>query len=122
MVPNILFITDVNWPGSSIDMVDLHRRVERLLRSNNDPVSPQPSLSPRSSLSSVSPPVSPQLHKVSPKVNYSFENNNPVLMDKASEIARMTEPNLYNGPNIITPYKYSDADPLYQNIGWFKYF
>lgn len=48
-----------------IDMVDLHRRVERLLKINDNQVhtpSPgrsQPSLSPRSSLSSVSPPISP---------------------------------------------------------------
>lgn len=51
-----------------VDMVDLHRRVERLLRGseqqNNLIGTPssgrsQPSLSPRSSLSSVSPPVSP---------------------------------------------------------------
>ncbi|XP_060530256.1 protein kibra isoform X2 [Cylas formicarius] len=47
-----------------IDMVDLHRRVERLLKNNDGPHIPspgrsQPSLSPRSSLSSVSPPVSP---------------------------------------------------------------
>ncbi|XP_074111346.1 WW and C2 domain containing protein kibra isoform X1 [Cotesia typhae] len=51
-----------------VDMVDLHRRVERLLRgseqnlgSTGTPSSgrSQPSLSPRSSLSSVSPPVSP---------------------------------------------------------------
>ncbi|XP_030758332.1 protein kibra isoform X1 [Sitophilus oryzae] len=45
-----------------IDMADLHRRVERLLKTDNtipSPVRSQPSLSPRSSLSSVSPPVSP---------------------------------------------------------------
>ncbi|XP_076757502.1 WW and C2 domain containing protein kibra isoform X1 [Xylocopa sonorina] len=50
-----------------VDMVDLHRRVERLLRgteqnnlvSTPSPGRSQPSLSPRSSLSSVSPPVSP---------------------------------------------------------------
>ncbi|XP_045453380.1 protein kibra [Melitaea cinxia] len=51
-----------------IDMVDLHRRVERLLRgaSFTDSVTPgtssspsQPSLSPRSSLSSASPPPPP---------------------------------------------------------------
>ncbi|XP_047515702.1 protein kibra isoform X1 [Pieris napi] len=51
-----------------IDMVDLHRRVERLLRgsSYNDSATPgasscqsQPSLSPRSSLSSASPPPPP---------------------------------------------------------------
>lgn len=48
-----------------VDMVDLHRRIERLLKGNDSTVntpSPgrsQPSLSPRSSLSSVSPPVSP---------------------------------------------------------------
>lgn len=46
-------------------MADLHRRVERLLK-NSDNITPspspgrsQPSLSPRSSLSSVSPPISP---------------------------------------------------------------
>lgn len=48
-----------------IDMVDLHRRVERLLKGPDSvgntpsPGRSQPSLSPRSSLSSVSPPVSP---------------------------------------------------------------
>lgn len=52
-----------------IDMVDLHRRVERLLRGssyNTDSITPgassspsQPSLSPRSSLSSASPPPPP---------------------------------------------------------------
>lgn len=47
-----------------IDMADLHRRVERLLKGNDavntpSPIRSQPSLSPRSSLSSVSPPVSP---------------------------------------------------------------
>lgn len=48
-----------------IDMVDLHRRVERLLKGSDNnintpsPVRSQPSLSPRSSLSSMSPPVSP---------------------------------------------------------------
>lgn len=50
-----------------VDMVDLHRRVERLLRGSEQnnlvgtpsPGRSQPSLSPRSSLSSVSPPVSP---------------------------------------------------------------
>ncbi|GJQ65403.1 hypothetical protein Trydic_g7513 [Trypoxylus dichotomus] len=48
-----------------VDMVDLHRRVERLLKGNDStmntpsPGRSQPSLSPRSSLSSVSPPVSP---------------------------------------------------------------
>ncbi|XP_068623042.1 protein kibra isoform X2 [Battus philenor] len=52
-----------------IDMVDLHRRVERLLRGtsyNADSITPgtssspsQPSLSPRSSLSSASPPPPP---------------------------------------------------------------
>ncbi|KAK9886964.1 hypothetical protein WA026_019222 [Henosepilachna vigintioctopunctata] len=48
-----------------IDMADLHRRVERLLKNSDSsphipsPGRSQPSLSPRSSLSSVSPPVSP---------------------------------------------------------------
>ncbi|KAJ3658274.1 hypothetical protein Zmor_010024 [Zophobas morio] len=45
-----------------IDMLDLHRRVERVLKAKYSTPSPcrsQPSLSPRSSLSSVSPPVSP---------------------------------------------------------------
>ena len=55
-----------------VDMVDLHKRVERLLKGSDQinsvtannlgtpsPGRSQPSLSPRSSLSSVSPPVSP---------------------------------------------------------------
>ncbi|CAG9762587.1 unnamed protein product [Ceutorhynchus assimilis] len=49
--------------SSNVDMADLHRRVERLLKNDSphipSPVRSQPSLSPRSSLSSVSPPVSP---------------------------------------------------------------
>lgn len=109
----------MNWPGPSIDMVDLHKRVERLLRSNNtDPVSPQPSLSPRSSLSSVSPPVSPQLHKLSPKVNYNFESSNPVIYE-VSEMSRMNDGNLPTvNPIGAAAYKYKDdSDPLYQNIG-----
>lgn len=54
-----------------IDMVDLHRRVERLLKGSGDtnvntpsPVRSQPSLSPRSSLSSMSPPVSPMYENI----------------------------------------------------------
>lgn len=52
----------------TVDMVDLHRRVEKLLRHSDNhlgilstpsPGRSQPSLSPRSSLSSVSPPISP---------------------------------------------------------------
>lgn len=59
--PQCLGTTNVEKP---IDMADLHRRVERLLKNNDNshvpsPVRSQPSLSPRSSLSSVSPPVSP---------------------------------------------------------------
>ncbi|XP_033224229.1 protein kibra [Belonocnema kinseyi] len=51
-----------------VDMVDVHRRAERLLKGSDtnpgnfgtpSPGRSQPSLSPRSSLSSVSPPVSP---------------------------------------------------------------
>ncbi|XP_025831518.1 protein kibra isoform X2 [Agrilus planipennis] len=56
----------------AIDMVDLQKRVARLLKINNDPVSictpspsrSQPSLSPRSSLSSVSPPMSPMYENI----------------------------------------------------------
>ncbi|KAF5304566.1 hypothetical protein FQA39_LY09617 [Lamprigera yunnana] len=60
--PQCITSTNTDKP---VDMVDLHRRVERLLKENDCPIntpSPgrsQPSLSPRSSLSSVSPPVSP---------------------------------------------------------------
>ncbi|KAF5305933.1 hypothetical protein FQR65_LT07544 [Abscondita terminalis] len=60
--PQCITTTNTDKP---VDMVDLHRRVERLLKENDSNVntpSPgrsQPSLSPRSSLSSVSPPVSP---------------------------------------------------------------
>ncbi|XP_043188299.1 protein kibra-like [Amphibalanus amphitrite] len=44
--------------GSGVDMVDLQRRVERLLHASDGELQPA-SLSPRSSLESVSPPVSP---------------------------------------------------------------
>ena len=44
--------------GSGVDMVDLQRRVERLLHASDGELPPA-SLSPRSSLESVSPPVSP---------------------------------------------------------------
>ncbi|CAG9820133.1 unnamed protein product [Phaedon cochleariae] len=56
-----------------IDMADLHKRVERLLKPAESPARPasppgrsQPSLSPRSSLSSVSPPVSPVYENLPP--------------------------------------------------------
>lgn len=109
----------MNWSGPSIDMVDLHRRVERLLRPNGEPVSPQPSLSPRSSLSSVSPPISPQLHKFSPKMNYSFENN-PVLYEKAADVAHAYDNTLSNTSNTVAGYNYSDNNPVYENIGNFE--
>ncbi|XP_057670637.1 protein kibra isoform X1 [Diorhabda carinulata] len=57
--------TGTNNTDKPIDMADLHKRVERLLRNSDStthipsPSRSQPSLSPRSSLSSVSPPVSP---------------------------------------------------------------
>lgn len=68
--PQCLGLSNVSVTAEKpVDMVDLHRRVERLLRtgsseSSNLLPSPSsgrslPSLSPRSSLSSVSPPVSP---------------------------------------------------------------
>ena len=68
--PQCLGLSNVNVAAEKpIDMVDLHRRVERLLRSGSSESSnllpspssgrSQPSLSPRSSLSSVSPPISP---------------------------------------------------------------
>lgn len=53
-----------------VDMVDLHRRVERLLKGSDSTIHTpstgrsQPSLSPRSSLSSVSPPISPMYENV----------------------------------------------------------
>ncbi|XP_017772519.1 PREDICTED: protein kibra isoform X1 [Nicrophorus vespilloides] len=54
-----------------VDMVDLHRRVERLLKGSTDSTvntpstgRSQPSLSPRSSLSSVSPPISPMYENI----------------------------------------------------------
>lgn len=53
-----------------IDMADLHRRVEKLLKGSDNivntpsPVRSQPSLSPRSSLSSMSPPISPMYENI----------------------------------------------------------
>lgn len=68
--PQCLGLSNISVTAEKpVDMVDLHRRVERLLQtgsseSSNLLPSPSsgrslPSLSPRSSLSSVSPPVSP---------------------------------------------------------------
>jgi len=68
--PQCLGLSNVSITAEKpVDMVDLHRRVERLLRSGSSESSnllpspssgrSLPSLSPRSSLSSVSPPVSP---------------------------------------------------------------
>lgn len=66
--PQCVSTTSTDKP---VDMVDLHRRVERLLKENDcgtntpSPGRSQPSLSPRSSLSSVSPPVSPMYENIS---------------------------------------------------------
>ncbi|PSN40195.1 hypothetical protein C0J52_12889 [Blattella germanica] len=68
--PQCLGLSNISVSSEKpIDMVDLHRRVERLLRTGSSESSnllPSPtsgrsqqSLSPRSSLSSVSPPISP---------------------------------------------------------------
>ena len=60
--------------GSGVDMADLQRRVERLLHASDGELQPA-SLSPRSSLESVSPPVSP------------FEAGPPPAYEPAEECA-----------------------------------
>lgn len=66
--PQCITVTSPVVDSRPVDMEDLHRRVEKLLK-NGDTPSPgrsQSSLSPRSSLSSVSPPVSPLYDPTAP--------------------------------------------------------
>lgn len=98
-------MSDVQWNSPAIDMVDLHRRVERLLRPNGEASSPQPSLSPRSSLSSVSPPVSPLYDPALKQNKLSFPYE-PVLGD---------DKHIYDNLPLRTGY--CGSDPLYENIG-----
>lgn len=92
-----------------IDMVDLHRRVERLLKSNDNnnlthtssPGRSQPSLSPRSSLSSVSPPVSPMYENlpclVPPPTYEQVERDRRLLLEqKPSSDERLADLRLSN--------------------------
>ncbi|CAH0560752.1 unnamed protein product [Brassicogethes aeneus] len=87
-----------------IDMADLHRRVERLLKSSDSntpsPVRSQPSLSPRSSLSSVSPPVSPMYENlpcIGPPPTYEQVERDRRIMSEQKQIDdRLVELRLSN--------------------------
>ncbi|KAJ8922722.1 hypothetical protein NQ315_007757 [Exocentrus adspersus] len=96
----------------NIDMADLHRRVERLLKSNDSaphipsPGRSQPSLSPRSSLSSVSPPVSPMYENLPlmvPPPTYEQVERDRMLQSDQKQIeerlaeVRFSNPSLCSG-------------------------
>lgn len=100
-----------------IDMVDLHRRVERLLKSNDNnnlthtssPGRSQPSLSPRSSLSSVSPPVSPMYENlpclVPPPTYEQVERDRRLLMEQKPSDERLADLRLSN-PSLTSNNEY----------------
>lgn len=94
-----------------IDMADLHRRVERLLKGNDNtvntpsPVRSQPSLSPRSSLSSVSPPVSPMYENIScilPPPSYEKIERDRRIQSERPIDERLAELRLPSHPSIAT--------------------
>ncbi|XP_008192133.1 protein kibra isoform X2 [Tribolium castaneum] len=97
-----------------IDMMDLHRRVERVLKvkySTPSPCRSQPSLSPRSSLSSVSPPVSPMYENlpcaVPPPTYEQVERDRQVqrLIEELGHEQPQTQPKL-------SRYSYEGDPPL----------
>lgn len=104
-----------------IDMADLHRRVERLLKGSDSigntpsPVRSQPSLSPRSSLSSVSPPVSPMYENlpcIIPPPSYEqierdrrLQNEKPIE-ERLAEL-RLSHPQLSNNTTNNTDYAHN---------------
>lgn len=96
----------------TIDMADLHRRVEILLKSSDStphipsPGRSQPSLSPRSSLSSVSPPVSPMYENLPcmvPPPTYEQVERDRMLQSDQKQIedrlaeARISNLSIYSG-------------------------
>ncbi|XP_059481986.1 protein kibra [Neocloeon triangulifer] len=90
-----------------IDMVDLHRRVERLLQgsSTSSELAPtphsQPSLSPRSSLS-VSPPVSPYDLGPPPAYDQAYHRVAPPALDRTQLVDKLAELRLHQaGPNFL---------------------
>lgn len=109
-----------------IDMADLHRRVERLLKGNDvnthSPVRSQPSLSPRSSLSSMSPPVSPMYENLPctapppayDQVERQRKQHQTHLEDRIAEL-RLTQQNLAAQLNAHQEYFTKRSLPSYNN-------
>lgn len=110
-----------------VDMVDLHRRVERLLKENDTSVntpSPgrsQPSLSPRSSLSSVSPPVSPMYENlpcILPPPSYKqieHERKQQIeqkTLDEQLAELKLLHPNMCNSGSNDYLYNYTQRVPV----------
>ncbi|CAH1235969.1 unnamed protein product [Diabrotica balteata] len=92
-----------------IDMADLHKRVERLLNSDSTNLIPspsrsQPSLSPRSSLSSVSPPVSPMyenLPSIVPPPTYDqVKRDRKLQLDERLVELRLSNPSIASAGNM----------------------
>ncbi|KAG5886982.1 hypothetical protein JTB14_006623 [Gonioctena quinquepunctata] len=112
--PQCIGSTNLEKP---IDMADLHRRVERLLKNSDNvthtssPSRSQPSLSPRSSLSSVSPPVSPMyenLPSIVPPPTYEQVKRDRRLQSEQKQIdERLVELRMSNPPS--TEYLHSYA-------------
>ncbi|RZC37858.1 Myosin tail 1, APG6, and/or AAA 27 domain containing protein [Asbolus verrucosus] len=97
-----------------IDMVDLHRRVERVLKvkySTPSPCRSQPSLSPRSSLSSVSPPVSPMYENLPctvPPPTYEQVERDRQVQRLIEELGHQQEPQ-NPGPGKLSRYSYESS-------------
>lgn len=92
-----------NTMEKPIDMADLHKRVERLLKNSDStthiasPSRSQPSLSPRSSLSSVSPPVSPMyenLPSIVPPPAYDQVKRDRKQIDERLVELRLSTPSM----------------------------
>ncbi|CAG9854227.1 unnamed protein product [Phyllotreta striolata] len=92
-----------------IDMADLHKRVERLLKNSDSttqlgsPSRSQPSLSPRSSLSSVSPPVSPMyenLPSIVPPPAYDQVKRDRKQLDERLVELRLSTPSMASAANV----------------------
>nr|CAD7440633.1 unnamed protein product [Timema bartmani] len=98
-----LSFTDIygspNLPADTrpVDMIDLHRRVERLLRTSESP-------SPRSSLSSVSPPVSPLYDPTTgPPPAYEMVERERQLEDRLAEL-RLHAEQSGGGLSLLPPH------------------
>lgn len=112
-----------------VDMVDLHRRVERLLRGSEQnnlvgtpsPGRSQPSLSPRSSLSSVSPPVSPLYENapMGPPPAYEQVEQQRRQYQRAAPAATITTPAMVTA-NSGAVASHLDGNQLEDRLSEFK--